>query len=89
MVPEEYKCAACGGDLRIGHESPCVKCGCLWEPRELDSRGVCPVCDGQLGLKHAENRPDPRSAFRLPPLGGGRSATMLLGDASSNAEGGG
>jgi hypothetical protein len=76
-APEEYRCAACGGDLRIGHDTPCVKCGHLWEPNELDSRGLCAVCDGQLGLQHAEHRPDPRSAYRLPPLSRSGMQAML------------
>lgn len=83
-TPEEYRCAACGGDLREGHNTPCAKCGCLWEDNELDSRKLCPVCDGQLGLRHAENR---RSAS-MPELPRGRSATLLVGS-PPEAEGAG
>lgn len=44
-------CPACGGSLRIGHTTPCARCGLLWEASELDSREQCPICDGQLAAR--------------------------------------
>lgn len=44
-------CPACKGDMSIGHDTPCARCRLLWNADELDSRGQCIVCDGQLARR--------------------------------------
>jgi hypothetical protein len=59
--------------MSVGHNTPCGRCGLLWEAGELDGRGQCPICDGQLaaklGLKLVHPREQPK-AVELPDLGG-------------------
>jgi hypothetical protein len=67
-------CPACGGDLSIGHNEPCAVCRTLWEPSELDSRGQCPICDGQLNARLGLKLVRPQAQLPAVPSVGGSSA---------------